>query len=59
MVYPHLEPLVSQYGQLVVGYCSQRVLDACMGKRPQVHLEKTAAECARFVKRNPDWFEKK
>ena len=53
--YPHLEALVEQYGQLVVGYCSLRTKSSWFGKNPRVHVEKVAAECARFVKNNPDY----
>ena len=54
-VYPHLQALVDQYGQLVVGYCSLRTKDSWFGKSERVHTEKVAVECARFVKANPDY----
>ena len=54
-VYPHLEGLIEQYGTLVVGYCSDRTKSSWFGQGARVHIEKTAAECARFVKNNPEY----
>ena len=53
--YPHLHALIEQYGLLVVGYCSLRTKDSWFGKNERVHVEKVAAECARFIKNNPDY----